>query len=99
MHALLTSPTVQYGLGITPGAGKWHRVKSISALHDEEADHAWIQKWTLGGDWQVGLVKGLEEKDGEALGNQVSGRFLLVTMCQDCLLTTRTATSPCSPIL
>ncbi|KIR69262.1 hypothetical protein I314_00368 [Cryptococcus bacillisporus CA1873] len=61
IYNMLTAPKLQGGLGITPGRGKWSRVKSISALHDEAADKAWVEKWTTGGDWQVGLTKGLDE--------------------------------------
>lgn len=61
IYNMLTAPKLQGGLGITPGRGQWSRVKSISALHDEAADKAWIEKWTTGGDWQVGLTKGLDE--------------------------------------
>ncbi|WWD22681.1 hypothetical protein CI109_107174 [Kwoniella shandongensis] len=70
IYNLLTSPALQNGLGITPGKGKWTRVKSIMALHDEEADKKWVEKWTVGGDWRVGLLKGLEESGaGTGLGH------------------------------
>jgi len=71
LHNLLVYPTVQHGLGITPGQGKWERVKAIVALHDEEADKAWIEKWTMGGDWRVGLLRGLGDKEGSGLGQHV----------------------------
>jgi hypothetical protein len=71
LYNLLVYPTVQHGLGITPGEGRWKRVKSIAALHDEEADKAWIEKWTLGGDWRVGLLRGLGEEEGSGLGQHV----------------------------
>lgn len=60
-HALLTSPEIQHGLGITPGSGRWARVKSIAPLHDEERDREWVKSWSMGkgGDWQIGLWKGL----------------------------------------
>ncbi|TYJ51955.1 hypothetical protein B9479_007444 [Cryptococcus floricola] len=61
IYNVLTAPALQGGLGITPGRGRWSRVKSIMALHDEAADHQWIEKWTTGGDWKVGLTKGLDE--------------------------------------
>ncbi|WVQ82899.1 hypothetical protein IAT38_005035 [Cryptococcus sp. DSM 104549] len=64
LYNLLTAPTLQGGLGITPGGGAWSRVKSIAALHDEAADKAWIEKWTVGGDWQIGLTRGLNDKTG-----------------------------------
>lgn len=69
---LLTSPPLQQGLGITPGEGQWTRVKSIMALHDETSDNAWVQRWSVGGDWQVGLVRGLGEGDEQALSQNVS---------------------------
>lgn len=47
------------------------RVQSIAALHDEAADKAWVDKWTLGGDWKVGLLTGLNDKAGEGLGDHV----------------------------
>jgi anoctamin-10 len=71
LYNLLVYPVVQHGLGITPGQGKWKRVKGIVALHDEEADKAWVDKWTLGGDWRIGLLKGLGDKEGSGLGEHV----------------------------
>lgn len=62
LHALLTAPPLQHGLGITPGEGKWKRVKSIAALHDEGANKAWLRQWSMGGDWQIGLLKGLDSE-------------------------------------
>lgn len=70
---------MQHGLGITPGEGRWKRVKSIAALHDEEADKAWIEKWTLGGDWRVGLLRGLGDKEGSGLGQHVREVFAFGT--------------------
>lgn len=72
LYNLLVYPAVQHGLGITPGQGEWKRVKGIVALHDEEADKAWLEKWTWGGDWRVGLLRGLGEKEGGGLGEHVS---------------------------
>ncbi|KAK8844765.1 hypothetical protein IAR55_006615 [Kwoniella newhampshirensis] len=69
LYNLLTAPALQNGLGITPGKGKWSRVKSIMALHDEEADRTWVEKWTVGGDWRVGLLMGLEDGAGTGLGH------------------------------
>lgn len=72
LYELLTSPKLQHGLGITPGEGQWVRVKSIVALHDDEQDAQWVERWTIGGDWQVGLLKDLKDEDGDILGrNQV----------------------------
>lgn len=71
LHALLTSPPIQHGLGITPGEGRWNRVKSIAALHDEEANKAWLKQWSLGGDWKVGLLRGLDS-DHTGIGAHVS---------------------------
>ncbi|WVR03117.1 hypothetical protein IAU60_000107 [Kwoniella sp. DSM 27419] len=68
LYNVLTAPSIQDGLGITPGEGKWERVKSIMALHDEEADKAWVEKWTTGGDWRIGLLKGLDGAEGAGLG-------------------------------
>ncbi|KAK4684084.1 anoctamin-10, partial [Tremellales sp. Uapishka_1] len=68
LHSLLTCPPLQNGLGITPGEGKWKRVKSIMALHDEESDQRWVERWTTGGDWQVGLLSGMGET-GSKLGD------------------------------
>jgi anoctamin-10 len=83
LHSLLTAPAVQKGLGITPGEGKWSRVKSIAALHDEEANKAWLKQWSLGGDWQVGLLKGLDSEQA-GLGSHVSpkkeGCFTLIEL-------------------
>ncbi len=42
------------------------------ALHDEEADKAWVERWTFGGDWRVGLLKGLSHGTGSGLGEHVS---------------------------
>ena len=28
------------------------------ALHDDEADKRWVERWT-GGDWKIGLLTGL----------------------------------------
>jgi hypothetical protein len=49
---------LQQGLGITPGHGEWKRVKSIMALHDDEADKRWVERWT-GEHWKIGLLSGL----------------------------------------
>ncbi|WWD06320.1 hypothetical protein V865_004410 [Kwoniella europaea PYCC6329] len=68
LYNLLTAPAIQDGLGITPGQGKWKRVKSIMALHDEVADKEWVERWTTGGDWRIGLLKGLDGKEGQGLG-------------------------------
>ncbi|KAL7420471.1 hypothetical protein Q5752_004421 [Cryptotrichosporon argae] len=65
LYDLLTAPPIQDGLGITPGKGKWKRVKSIAALHDEEHDQQWVKQWT--DDWTVGLLKGLDD-GGRGLG-------------------------------
>jgi hypothetical protein len=70
VYALLTAPALQNGLGITPGDGKWKRVKSIAALHDEKADKAWVERWT--GDWRIGLLNDIEDGPGTALGEHVS---------------------------
>ncbi|OCF60137.1 hypothetical protein L486_02817 [Kwoniella mangroviensis CBS 10435] len=68
LYNLLTAPAIQDGLGLTPGQGRWKRVKSIMALHDEIADNEWVEKWTTGGDWRIGLLKGLDGKEGQGLG-------------------------------
>ena len=72
-YALLTSPEIQHGLGITPGTGRWKRIKSIAPLHDEERDREWIRMWSMGkgGDWQIGLFKGLQA-DSTGIGENVS---------------------------
>jgi hypothetical protein len=81
LYSLLTAPGIQNGLGITPGDGKWKRVKSIAALHDEDADKAWVEKWTTGGDWQIGLTKGLSDGADTGLGEHVGIFDLVVTPC------------------
>ncbi|WWC57606.1 uncharacterized protein I303_100138 [Kwoniella dejecticola CBS 10117] len=68
IYNLLTAPAIQDGLGITPNQGKWSRVKSIMALHDELADKEWVERWTTGGDWRIGLLKGLDGVEGKGLG-------------------------------
>ena len=65
------------------------------ALHDEEADRAWVDKWTIGGDWRVGLLTGLGDKEGSGLGQHVSLRVDKVRA----LLTEVSATTPRSPVL
>lgn len=72
LYDLLTAPGVQDGLGITPGEGDWTRVKSIMALHDEAADNKWVERWSVGGDWQIGLLRGLDAKDEDLLSRNVS---------------------------
>lgn len=76
LYDLLTAPPIQNGLGITPGEGQWGRVKSIAALHDETADNAWVERWSVGGDWQVGLLRGLNAKDEDDLSRNVSCQLL-----------------------
>jgi anoctamin-10 len=71
LYNLLTAPGLQHGLGITVKSGRWKRVKSIVPLHDEEADKAWVERWTVGGDWQVGFFKGLGDKGSADLGQHV----------------------------
>ncbi|WWC90176.1 uncharacterized protein L201_005109 [Kwoniella dendrophila CBS 6074] len=68
IYNLLTSPAIQGGLGITPNQGKWKRVKSIMALHDESSDKKWVEKWTTGGDWKLGVLTGLDNHIGKDLG-------------------------------
>ena len=58
LYSLLTAPPIQHGLGITPGDGDWKRVKSIMALHDDEADKRWVERWT-GKHWKIGILSGL----------------------------------------
>ena len=74
------NPHIQQGLGITPGEGSWKRVKSIVALHDDAADKAWIDKWTTGGDWRIGLLRSLDGKEGDVLGQHVSLVFPNLTI-------------------
>ncbi|WRT63222.1 uncharacterized protein IL334_000125 [Kwoniella shivajii] len=69
IYNLLTSPGIQDGLGITPNQGKWGRVKSIMALHDDIADKEWVEKWTTGGDWRIGLLKSLDGIEGDGLSH------------------------------
>ncbi|ORY26484.1 calcium-activated chloride channel-domain-containing protein [Naematelia encephala] len=69
LYNLLTAPPLQHGLGLTPGEGKWKRVKSVVALHDEEADAAWVKRWTLGGDWRIGLLKDPSDEGASGLGD------------------------------
>lgn len=33
-------------------------MKSIMALHDDQADKQWVSRWA-GGDWKIGLLTGL----------------------------------------
>lgn len=47
-------------------------MKSIAALHDEEADQAWVKRWTFGGDWKVGLLEGIDTRRIDGLGEHVS---------------------------
>ena len=54
-------------------------MKSIAALHDEEADKAWVEKWTMGGDWRVGLIGGLEGDAGTGLGEHASPATVLLS--------------------
>lgn len=68
LYQLLTAPTIQHGLGITPAEGQWKRVKSIVALHDDARDNAWVERWTVGGDWKIGLLRGLSQDDEDMLG-------------------------------
>ena len=97
LHSLLTSPQIQHGLGITPGAGQWSRVKSVMALHDEAADKAWIAKWMLGGDWRIGVLKDLGDKEASGLGEHV--RLILQPPQSRFDLLKLVATAPCSPLL
>lgn len=72
LYDLLTASKVQHGLGITPGEGEWVRVKSIAALHDNERDKAWVERWAVA-DWKTGLLQGLSREDETALSRDVSG--------------------------
>lgn len=69
LYDLLTAPGVQDGLGITPGEGDWSRVKSIIALHDEAVDNKWVKRWAVGGDWKIGLLRGLNQQDEDLLSH------------------------------
>jgi hypothetical protein len=73
------------------------RVQSIAALHDEVADKAWIDKWTFGGDWKVGLTTGLSDKAGEGLGSHVRALPLHLHIGRTAYTTI--ATTSCTPIL
>jgi len=39
-------------------------VKSIMALHDDQADKEWVSRWA-GGDWKIGLLTGLSGQISE----------------------------------
>ena len=78
-YTLLTAPTIQHGLGITPAKGQWERVKSIAPLHDEERDREWVRSWSMGkGEWGIGLWRGLEG-DTTGIAEHVSG-FVFVLL-------------------
>ncbi|KAB5593947.1 hypothetical protein CTheo_2673 [Ceratobasidium theobromae] len=44
VHAYLTSPTLDNGLGIAPNT--WPHIQSILVLHDRDFNHAWVSDWT-----------------------------------------------------
>lgn len=92
IYALLTSPPIQHGLGITPGEGRWSRVKSIAALHDDQANKSWLKQWATG-DWKLGLLKGLDSEHA-GLGSHVSlGRIDQELKSSNLRLSTCTLTS------
>ncbi|QRV88634.1 hypothetical protein RhiJN_16652 [Ceratobasidium sp. AG-Ba] len=70
VHTYITSPTLDGGLGIAPGASYWTRVQSVMALQDRDFNHTWLSDWTRK---QIGFTIPLAELDkirdnfGEAL--------------------------------
>lgn len=62
VYELLTTNTLQGGLGITPKKGDWKRVQSIMALHDDRANHTWLHTW-LTKRWYVGFINPNEESN------------------------------------
>ncbi|KAG8703718.1 hypothetical protein FRC08_002668 [Ceratobasidium sp. 394] len=70
VRTYITSPTLDHGLGIAPGASNWTRVQSVMALQDHDFNRAWLSDWTRK---QVGFSIPLVELDkirdnfGEAL--------------------------------
>lgn len=77
LHDFLVTPPLQHGLGITPGEAPWERVKSIVALHDDARDDAWVKRWSVGGDWKVGLLQGLGDENSDILSRNVSSSSAL----------------------
>ena len=60
VHTYITSPRVDNGLGIAPGASDWTRIESIMALQDRDFNHTWLSDWTRK---QVGFSIPIEELD------------------------------------
>lgn len=60
VHTFITSPTLDGGLGIAPGASNWTRVQSIMALQDRNFNDTWLSDWTRK---QVGFSIPLVELD------------------------------------
>lgn len=71
VHTYITSPTLDSGLGIAPGASNWTRIQSIMTLQDRDFNHTWLSDWTRR---QVGFSIPIEELD--KIRDNVSDEFL-----------------------
>lgn len=60
VHTYITSPILDGGLGIAPGASSWTRIQSIMALQDRDFNSTWLSDWTRK---QVGFSIPLPELD------------------------------------
>ncbi|KAG9119400.1 hypothetical protein FRC07_005588, partial [Ceratobasidium sp. 392] len=60
VYTFVTSPTLDGGLGIAPGASYWTRVQSIMALQDRDFNQTWLSDWTRK---QVGFSIPIAELD------------------------------------
>ncbi|KAG8790483.1 hypothetical protein FRC12_011757 [Ceratobasidium sp. 428] len=70
VHTFITSPTLDGGLGIAPGASYWTRIKSVMALQDRDFNHTWLSDWTrkqVGFSIPIAELDKIRDNFGEAL--------------------------------
>ena len=46
VYEYITWTTADGGLAVVPGTGRWNRVTSIMAIHDQEFNERWLRAWS-----------------------------------------------------
>ncbi|EPS26362.1 hypothetical protein PDE_01298 [Penicillium oxalicum 114-2] len=65
---MMTLPTAEGGVGITPNHGEWKNVTKILPLHDEETNKKWLQEWSQKTLLSEAELDQIRDKFGESVG-------------------------------
>ncbi|KAF7718876.1 Uncharacterized protein PECH_007191 [Penicillium ucsense] len=65
---MMTLPTAEGGVGITPNHGEWKNVTKILPLHDEETNNKWLHDWSQKTFLSEEELDQIRDKFGESLG-------------------------------